>query len=69
MIIPLYPLCFRRKDAVLLSVGSVVGLWDRSRYHFTNRKSILFSDLDRFLLIGRRTQLRWNWPDSFQEIF
>jgi hypothetical protein len=36
------------KDAVLLSVGSsVVGLWDRSRYHFTNRKSILFSDLDK----------------------
>jgi hypothetical protein len=49
------------KDAVLLSVGSsVVGLWDRSRYHFT-RKSILFSDLDRFLLIGRRRNYVWNW--------
>jgi hypothetical protein len=49
------------KDAVLLSVGSsVVGFWDRSRYHLLTGKVFLFSDLDRFLLIGRRRYV-WNW--------
>jgi hypothetical protein len=50
------------KDAVLLSVGSsVVGLWDRSRYHLLTGKVFYFLDLDRFLLIGRRRNYVWNW--------